>query len=300
MVELTPVSAGSTVDAVLDQLQATVRSGAWAVGQRIPGELELTRQLRVSRPAVREAIRALTHIGVLEVRRGDGTYVRSAADPRPLLQRMQRCDVRDVFEVQLAYDVQAAKLAARRRTEADIARLHTLLEARNSATGAAEFGDTDAEFHLAIIEITRNPVLVEAARFFAAQLRQALGAVRRDHEVPEAGPAAHRAVVDAIAAGDAEAAGRAAAAVVEPTLAVLDSLAEAENTGAAVDPAMPHRATRTANARAPRAKAGADTDTPNTPEVRIRSTPEGTSDSRRQPGSRSPESPAAHDRKSAR
>lgn|GEM_PF-23851 len=231
--ELTPVAAGSTVDAVLDQLQSTVQSGAWAVGQKIPGELELTRQLRVSRPAVREAIRALTHIGVLEVRRGDGTYVRSAADPRPLLQRMQRCDVRDVMEVQLAYDVQAAKLAARRRTDADIALLAELLDARDCAADPSEFGHADAEFHLAIIEITRNPVLIEASRFFAAQLRQALGAVRSDCEVPEAGPVAHRAVVDAIAAGDSEAAGRAAAAVVEPTLAVLDSLAESRRAAAA-------------------------------------------------------------------
>jgi DNA-binding FadR family transcriptional regulator len=173
-VELTPVAAGSTVDAVLEQLQATVRSGAWAVGERIPGELELTRQLRVSRPVVREAIRALTHIGVLEVRRGDGTYVRSTADPRPLLQRMQRCNVRDVLEVQLAYDVQAAKLAARRRADADIARLTELLAARDSATDPAEFGAADARFHLAIIEITGNPVLIEASRFFAAQLSQAV------------------------------------------------------------------------------------------------------------------------------
>ena len=237
--ELTPVAAGSTVDAVLEQLQATVRNGAWAVGQRIPGELELTRQLGVSRPAVREAIRALTHVGVLEVRRGDGTYVRSAADPRPLLQRMQRCDVRDVFEVQLAYDVQAAKLAARRRTDADIARLYALLEARDSATEANEFGEADAAFHIAIVEITGNPVLIEAARFFAAQLSHALTAVRRDHEVPEAGPVAHREVVEAIAAGDAEAAGRAAAAVVEPTLAVLDSLADTSKPAASLSRKTP-------------------------------------------------------------
>ncbi|WP_216896396.1 FadR/GntR family transcriptional regulator [Nocardia alni] len=229
--ELTPVAAGSTVDAVLEQLQSTVQSGTWSVGERIPGELELTRQLQVSRPVVREAIRALTHIGVLEVRRGDGTYVRSTADPRPLLRRMQRCDARDVFEVQLAYDVQAAKLAALRRTDADIVRLSELLADRDSATDATEFGETDAQFHLAIIEITRNPVLIEAARFFAAQLTQALRALRLDHEVPEAGPAGHRAVLDAIVARDAEAAGRAAAAVVEPTLAVLNSLAESNAAG---------------------------------------------------------------------
>lgn len=223
---LRPVPGGSTVEAVLDQLRAQVASGTWQVGDRIPGEVDLTRQLQVSRPAVREAIRALSQIGMLEVRRGDGTYVRSASDPRPLLSRVERATLREVFEVQLAYDVQAAKLAARRRTDADLERLEVLLSARDAATEADAFGEADARFHLGVIETTGNQVLIEAGRFFRGRLQESLRTVRLDHEVPEAGPAAHRAVLDAIIAGDAEAAGRAAAAVVEPTLAVLDMLME--------------------------------------------------------------------------
>src|SRR5919206_3968810 len=103
-VSLQPVQRGSAVDAVLDQMHEQVASGAWAVGDRIPGEHELSAVLRVSRPAVREAIRALSHVGVLEVRRGDGTYVRSAADPRPLLHQAARASARDFFELQLGYD----------------------------------------------------------------------------------------------------------------------------------------------------------------------------------------------------
>jgi DNA-binding FadR family transcriptional regulator len=221
---LSPVPGGSTVDAVLDQLQAQVTSGAWAVGERIPGELELAERLRVGRPAVREAIRALAHVGVLEVRRGDGTYVSGTADPRPLLRHLARASLRDVFEVQLAYDVQAAKLAAKRHTAEDLRRLEELLAARDAATGAEEFGEADSRFHLGIIEVSRNPVLIEAGRFFRDRLRHSLRDVRLDREVPEAGPAAHRAVLNAIAARDAEAAGRAAAAIVEPVLAVLDTL----------------------------------------------------------------------------
>ncbi|WP_254716596.1 FadR/GntR family transcriptional regulator [Actinomadura sp. WMMB 499] len=221
---LSPVPGGSTVDAVLNQLQAEVSGGAWPIGGRIPAETDLAAQLGVSRPAVREAIRALSHVGVLEVRRGDGTYVRSSADPRPLLRRVSRATARDVFEVQLAYDVQAARLAARRRTDADLVRLAELLEGRDTAVEAAEFGAADARFHLGVAEATRNPVLIEAMRFFLQRLGEALRTVRLDHEVPEAGTAAHRAVLDAVAARDGDAAARAAAAVVEPTLAVLDGL----------------------------------------------------------------------------
>ncbi|MBO2454872.1 FadR family transcriptional regulator [Actinomadura barringtoniae] len=225
---LSPVPGGSTVEAVLDQLQAEVTTGSWRIGDRIPGELDLASQLGVSRPAVREAIRALSHVGVLEVRRGDGTYVRSSADPRPLLRRVERASLRDVFEVQLAYDVQAAKLAARRRTDADVERLQELLAARGTAADAQEFGGADSHFHLAVVEATRNPVLIEGCRYYLSRLSDSLSAAQLDCEVPVSSQEAHQAVVDAIAARDPEAAGRAAAAIVEPTLAVLETLVEGE------------------------------------------------------------------------
>src|SRR5437879_10486572 len=121
-------------------MQRQLTSGTWSIGDRIPGEYDLSARLQVSRPAVREAIRALSHVGVLEVRRGDGTYVRSAVDPRPLLRRVECAPLRDVFEVQLAYDVQAAKLAARRRTPEDLRRLEALLRGRDAAEDPMAFG----------------------------------------------------------------------------------------------------------------------------------------------------------------
>ncbi|MFP3962575.1 FCD domain-containing protein [Actinomadura fulvescens] len=210
----------------MEQLQGEVSAGAWRVGDRIPGELELASRLGVSRPAVREAIRALSHVGVLEVRRGDGTYVLSGADPRPMLRRVERASLRDVFEVQLAYDVQAARLAARRRTEGDLVRLRELLAARAAASGAEEFGAADARFHLGVVEATGNAVLIEACRFFLRRLSEAMGTLRLDQEVPEASQEAHQAVVDAIARQDEDAAGRAAAAIIEPSLAALETLVE--------------------------------------------------------------------------
>src|SRR3954447_6009914 len=104
MTTLEPVPRSSAVEAVIDQMQGQLTSGAWSVGDRIPGEYDLSARLQVSRPAVREAIRALSHIGVLEVRRGDGTYVRSAVDPRPLLRRGEAGAPRRVFRGPAADD----------------------------------------------------------------------------------------------------------------------------------------------------------------------------------------------------
>lgn len=205
-------------------MQRQLTSGVWSIGDRIPGEYDLAARLQVSRPAVREAIRALSHIGVLEVRRGDGTYVRSAVDPRPLLSRVERATLRDVLEVKQAYDVQAARLAARRRTPDDLLRLHALLEDRDSAHDPAEFGEADVHFHIGVAEAAHNALLVEAFRYFQSRLRESLSAVRLDRELPDAGPAAHRAVVEAIVARDPDAAGEAAEAVIVPTLQALEAL----------------------------------------------------------------------------
>src|SRR3954447_5355071 len=224
MTTLEPVPRSSAVEAVIDQMQGQLTSGAWSVGDRIPGEYDLSARLQVSRPAVREAIRALSHIGVLEVRRGDGTYVRSAVDPRPLLRRVERSTLRDVFELQHAYDVQAARLAARRRTRDDLVRLGALLEDRDAACDPAEFGAADVRFHSGVAEAAHNSLLLEAFRYFQSRLRESLSAVRLDGELPDAGPAAHRAVVDAIAARDPDAAGHAAECIIVPTLNALEAL----------------------------------------------------------------------------
>src|ERR1700759_1625593 len=66
------------IDEVLAQMEDLVASGEWPVGSRIPPEPELVGHLGVGRNSVREAVRALSHAGVLEARQGDGTYVRSA------------------------------------------------------------------------------------------------------------------------------------------------------------------------------------------------------------------------------
>ncbi|WP_019632863.1 FCD domain-containing protein [Actinomadura atramentaria] len=217
-------AGGSAVGAVLDQMHRALADGTWGVGDRVPGEYELAERFGVSRPAIREAVRALAHIGVLEVRHGSGTYVLSTTDPRPLLRRVEHATLRDVFEVQLAYDVQAARLAARRRTDDDVARLHALLADRARAGSAAEFGAADARFHSGVVECAGNPMLLEVYRFFERRLSDSMSVLRLDQDIPEAGQDEHRAVVEAIADRDGEAAARAATAIVAPTLDVIDRL----------------------------------------------------------------------------
>ena len=218
------VGRRSSVEEVIEQLNEQLLSGAWPAGERIPAEQALSAELEVSRPVVREAVRALVHLGVLESRQGAGTYVISTADPIPMLRQVRLADIRDVFEVQLGYDVQAARLAAVRRGDEDVAELTELLERRDAAEDPEEYGRSDADFHLAVVRAAGNPLLLEMYRYLLDRLRESLAAIRVQGVVTESGPEAHRRLLRAIERGEADAAAEAARAVIEPSLASLDDV----------------------------------------------------------------------------
>ncbi|MBE9374392.1 FadR family transcriptional regulator [Saccharopolyspora sp. HNM0983] len=218
------VGRRSSVDEVIGQLNEQLAAGAWAPGERIPTEHELVAELGVSRAVVREAVRALVHLGTLETRQGAGTFVVSAADPVPMLRQLRLAELRDVFEVQLAYDVQAARLAALRRDEDDLARLRALLDARDRAHSPEEFGSADADFHCAIVEAAHNPLLLEMYRYLLGRLREGLAQLRTHGELAEAGPHAHRSLLEAIESADPAAAMAAVQEVIEPSLRSLGDM----------------------------------------------------------------------------
>lgn len=218
------VGRRSSVEEVIGQLNEQLLSGAWRAGERIPTEQELSAELEVSRPVVREAVRALVHLGVLESRQGAGTYVISTADPVPMLRQVRLADIRDVFEVQLGYDVQAARLAALRRGDEDLAELAELLEQRDAAEQPEEYGRSDAEFHLAVVRAAGNPLLLEMYRYLLDRLRESLAAIRVQSVITESGPEAHHRLLRAIERAEPDAAAEAARAVIAPSLASLDDV----------------------------------------------------------------------------
>ena len=103
----------SLVDQVIDQLKDQITSGAWAVGDKIPPEPVLSDGLGVGRNTVREAVRALTHAGLLECRQGDGTYVRATCEmSEAVRRRLRTAELVEVLEVRRLLEMEAARLAA--------------------------------------------------------------------------------------------------------------------------------------------------------------------------------------------
>ncbi|GAB3498480.1 FadR/GntR family transcriptional regulator [Nocardiopsis coralliicola] len=153
------------VDQVIGQLRAQIDSGEWGVGDRIPTESELSEQLEVGRNTVREAVRALAHAGLLEIRQGAGTFVRASSElGGALRRRLERSRTRENLEVRRALEIEAARLAAVRRTDADLAALDRTLTLRGEAWRDGDvpaFVEADFTFHLAVVQATHNPLLIE-------------------------------------------------------------------------------------------------------------------------------------------
>ncbi|GAB3120719.1 FadR/GntR family transcriptional regulator [Glaciibacter psychrotolerans] len=170
-----PVRRRSLVDDVVEQIRAEISSGVWAVGDRIPSEYELIERLGVSRPSVRESVRALVQLGLLETRQGDGTYVVADDATQVALRRaIGTADSHEVIQVRRALDALAAQLAAVHRSDADIDALQEHLESRQLAirSGDSEqFITHDIAFHVGVAKASGNSLLADLYASFDASLR---------------------------------------------------------------------------------------------------------------------------------
>jgi len=150
---------------VADQMKQLISSGAWPVGEKIPGENELSSQLGISRNSVREALRSLVHAGLLEARPGDGTYVRAASELGVTLhRRVDAGDLEEAFEVRSMLEERGAGLAARRATEAQLAAMHAALRQRDAARDSgdeAAYVAEDMAFHQTVVQASGNTLLAE-------------------------------------------------------------------------------------------------------------------------------------------
>lgn len=153
------------VDQVISQLRTQIDSGEWGIGDRIPTESELAEQLEVGRNTVREAVRALAHAGLLEIRQGAGTFVRASSElGGALRRRLERSRLRENLEVRRALEVEAARLAALRHTEEDLATIDQAMALREEALTSRDMGtfvEADFALHKAVVDATHNTLLIE-------------------------------------------------------------------------------------------------------------------------------------------
>ncbi|MFC7065274.1 FadR/GntR family transcriptional regulator [Brucella rhizosphaerae] len=219
------LSRKSLADAVEQSIRAEITAGNWRVGEQLPNEASLSARLGVSRGTIREAVRTLVAQGMLETRQGSGTYVLSATDTTRSLDRIRHTSLRDRFETRAALEVEAARLAAQRITPETIRHLEIKLEQRNKRPEASrtDFVSRDFAFHEAIVAASGNSALIEVYAFFSQSIRESIEATL-DGELPEPGHEEHRAIVNAIAAGNPDLAGAAVRRFMTPLIEELERL----------------------------------------------------------------------------
>ena len=216
-----PLQRPPLAEEVTSRLRESIAAGRWQLGARIPSEPELMASLGVSRGTLREAVKALAHAGMLEVRRGDGTYVRATSEISGTARRAYReYDDEDVLQVRFALDTQAARLAAQSARSAPsepaftggaVEALREMLARRRQAWAEQDLEGwiaADWDFHLAVAEASGNQLLHELYGSFGDVFHGTKVAQRLRDGFDGCLRAGHEDLADAIAAGDEEAAVR--------------------------------------------------------------------------------------------
>jgi GntR family transcriptional regulator, transcriptional repressor for pyruvate dehydrogenase complex len=213
---LRPLDTPPVYGAVVERVKRAVALGVLLPGDRLPAERAFAEGLGVSRVTVREALRVLQGEGMLVAKRGSaGTIVASSAlaavggDPA-----MDEDRLREVFEVRLAVETTAARLAAERRDDAGLRALDACQEALEASREIHAFRRADSEFHLAIARMSGNAMIHQIVEDVRAAVFSQLDA--QDFDVVfESSSRGHAAVTAAVRAGDADAAAAAMAAHLE-------------------------------------------------------------------------------------
>ena len=203
--DLTPVTRTTLTVDIYRKLVSHIIRGVWKPGARIPAERQLGQLLGVGRASLREALKALEIMGLIETRLGDGTYVcqRSEFLSKPLLWAITSSSETEVYELVEArklIETELAGLAAERASADDLKEIGRHLDRmEHSPQAPSEFLQADVEFHLAIGEAAHNSILMNALNLIRNLLQEWIGSTLQVPGVSERALEHHKAIFFAVA-----------------------------------------------------------------------------------------------------
>jgi DNA-binding FadR family transcriptional regulator len=203
----------AVTDEAIGKIKEMIVSGALRPGDRLPKEVDLAAELGLSRNSLREAVKALSLLNILDVRQGDGTYV-SSLDPPLLLEAVafvldlhQDETIMQAFQVRGILEPAATGLAAARITEPELAHLHELCDNLGESPSIEELVASDLEFHRQIAVASGIPLLCSMLDLIAGPtVRARIWRGITQQEAVTRTIAEHRSIVEALSYHDAEAA----------------------------------------------------------------------------------------------
>ena len=220
----------TTAELVVERIANAIKARKLAAGERLPGEHELVEQLKVSRPVLREALARLQSMGLVDIQRGRGTFVGSAASLANCVRLLRSAvtispqELRSYAQLRSAIEVQAVRHAAERATDADIAELSSLLKRLDDdELPYPQALEVDFAFHRKLIDISGNPLMqnmIEVIYEFVLTQMARTTPSQRDNAL---GRKLHKVILRAVRERDPDAA---AEAMQQHMQAVLDRLAK--------------------------------------------------------------------------
>jgi GntR family transcriptional regulator, transcriptional repressor for pyruvate dehydrogenase complex len=175
---IAPIKSTRIYQEIVRQVKAMIAEGRLKSGDQLPPERDLAEKFVVSRTSVREALRALESLGLVEIRPAEGTFVRevsveSLIEPLALVMVSQREAIAELFEARQMIEPALAALAARRATPEELSEMDRILEEQAKEVAAGRTGlEQDAEFHAAIGAAAHNRAITRIAHAVMDLLRQ--------------------------------------------------------------------------------------------------------------------------------
>jgi len=206
-----PVRDGTLSWRIIRQIRAMLFAGELKTGERLGGEIELARRYGVSRMAIRDALRSLEAAGIVEIRVGakGGTFIAGGnierfADALAIQLKLIGVTVAEIFDAQIAIEVNSTELAARNADESDLAALREILRGQREHRHAKpEFTELSLRFHETVVAASHNRAMI--AQFKALRfVLEPLYAQRLNDEVAARVIASNAALLARIEAHDAE------------------------------------------------------------------------------------------------
>ena len=205
---LPKVTKSRLSDKVTEVLYDQIRSGKLKAGDKLPSELELSEQLGVSRPSVREALNRLMGLGLI-VR---GTYTCSVAESSDLAVRsafvpmlLNDWETRDLFEARRLVECNLVRLAVIKASPEDIAELRRVNEKmKRPNLSEQEYWDFDIEFHTTLASMSANTVMITVYDMISTMYHRYEGKVKKLYDVQMTTYSNHKALIEAIEEKDVE------------------------------------------------------------------------------------------------
>lgn len=161
----TPIKNTKVYEQVINQIKTMIQDGTLKRGDKLPSERDLVEQLGVSRASIREALRVLEIVGLVECKQGEGNFIRSTFqdslfEPLSIMFMLNECKLEEIFDLRKVMEIETAALAAKEVTDNELREMRDLINEMKLSEDEDERVKLDRNFHYKIAQASRNFLIV--------------------------------------------------------------------------------------------------------------------------------------------